>query len=130
MQADAYGPGVRKIPEPPALIKTIPSLVINYLTDIYKNDKVIYMKDEVTAFQLGSSIVVTLPKKLGIKPGQKLKVEQTGREIILKKEKMTKEEIAKMVRKLAGGLRLKPDLTPEEINEELDRRYEEMLPGH
>lgn len=82
----------------------------------------------VQAFQLGSSTVVTIPKHMGVQPGQKLRVKRSGKKIILKEEKMTKEEIIKLVRKLAGGLRLKPDLTPQEINEELDRRYEEMLP--
>lgn len=101
------------------------------MTDIYQNDNIIYMKDEVTAFQLGSSTVITLPKELGIRPGSKLKIKKEKEKIVLKKEKTTREEeIRKLVRSLAGGLRLKPDLTPEEINEELDRRYEEMLPGH
>lgn len=90
----------------------------------------IYMKDEVTAFQLGSSTVVTLPKGLGIKPGQKLTIKKHKKDIVLRDKKMTEEEIKKLVRRLAGGLRLKPDLTPEEINAELDRRYEEMLPRH
>lgn len=86
------------------------------------------MNGTVQAFQLGSSTVVTLPKKLGIKPGDKFRIEQSDKKITLEKEKMTKEEIVKLVKKLAGGARLKPDLTPEEINQELDRRYEEMLP--
>lgn len=87
------------------------------------------MKDEVTAFQLGSSTVITLPKELGIKPGQKMKVKKDKGKIILKQKKETREEeIRKFVRSLAVGLRLKPDLTSKEIKEELDRRYEEMLP--
>lgn len=85
------------------------------------------MKDEVTAFQLGSSTVVTLPGHLGIKPGQKLTIKKHKKGIFLKDKKMTEEEIRKLVRRLSGGARLK-DVTPEEINEELDRRYEEMLP--
>ncbi|MBI4036208.1 AbrB/MazE/SpoVT family DNA-binding domain-containing protein [Candidatus Daviesbacteria bacterium] len=84
------------------------------------------IKDEVTAFQLGSSIVVTLPKELGIKPGQKMKIEAKQGNIILKRKKKNREEeIRKFVRSLAVGLRLKSNLTPEEIKEELDRRYEE-----
>lgn len=86
------------------------------------------MKDEVTAFQLGSSTVVTLPGHLGIKPGQKLTIKKDKKGIILKDKKMSEEEIGRLVRRLSGGARLKKDLTPEEINEELDRRYEEMLP--
>lgn len=91
--------------------------------------KLIYMKDEVTAFQLGSSTVITLPKELGIRPGQKLRLKQDKHRVILQKKHLSKEEeIRKLVRKLSGGARLKPDLTPEEINEELDKRYEEVLP--
>lgn len=86
------------------------------------------MKDEVTAFQLGSSTVITLPKQLGIRPGQKIQVKREKRGIILKEKKMTKEEVKRLVESLAGGLELKEGLTPEEMNEELDRRYEEMLP--
>ena len=86
-------------------------------------------KDEVTAFQLGSSVVVTIPKRMGIRPGQKLDVEKSGKKLTFKEDNMTKKDIEKMVRKLSGGARLKPGLTPEEINEELDRRYEDMLPG-
>lgn len=90
----------------------------------------IYMSEFVQAFQLGSSTVVTLPKKLGIKPGQRLKIRKSKDKIILKQtKKMTDEEISKLVKSLSGGLNLKKDLTPEEINRELDRRYEDMLPG-
>lgn len=45
------------------------------------------MKNEVTAFQLGTSTVVTLPKKLGIKPGQKLEFKKTKNGATLKLEK-------------------------------------------
>lgn len=86
------------------------------------------MKDEVTAFQLGSSTVITLPKEFGIRPGQKIRVKREGKKILLKEKDMTKEEAKKLVESLAGGLELKEGLTPEEMNEELDRRYEEMLP--
>lgn len=88
------------------------------------------MSQFVQAFQLGSSTVVTLPKKMGIKPGQRLKIRKSKDKIILKQtKKMTDEEISKLIKSLSGGLNLKKDLTPEEINEELDRRYEDMLPG-
>ena len=51
------------------------------------------MAGTVHAFQLGSSTVVTLPKKLGIRPGQELKIEKSKDKIILKPhKKMTKEE--------------------------------------
>lgn len=32
------------------------------------------MNGEVTAFQLGTSTVITIPKSMGIKPGQKLQI--------------------------------------------------------
>lgn len=35
------------------------------------------MSQTVQTFQLGTSTVVTLPKKLGIKPGQKLEIKKT-----------------------------------------------------
>lgn len=45
------------------------------------------MTDFVSTFQLGSSTVVTLPKKLGIKPGIKLEYKKTKNGTILKLEK-------------------------------------------
>ncbi len=84
------------------------------------------MKDEVTAFQLGSSTVITLPKELGIRPGQKLKFKKDKNKVVLQKKHLSREEeIRRLVRRLSGGTRLKPNLTPKEIKKELDRRYEE-----
>lgn len=86
----------------------------------------------VQTFQLGSSTVITLPKKLGMQPGQRLKVEQSGQKIILKKEKTTKDQIHKLVERLSGGLNLDKHLTPEEMNKILDEEYDDhkiMLPG-
>lgn len=45
------------------------------------------MSNFVTTFQLGTSTVVTLPKKLGIKPGQRLEVKSIQNGNILKLEK-------------------------------------------
>ncbi len=45
------------------------------------------MADTVSVFQLGSSTVVTLPKKLGFKPGQKLEVKKSKNGATLKLEK-------------------------------------------
>ncbi len=45
------------------------------------------MTQVVHTFQLGSSTVVTLPKKLGIKPGQKLEVKKSKNGATLKLEK-------------------------------------------
>lgn len=42
------------------------------------------MSQIVQTFQLGTSTVVTLPKKLGIKPGQKLEVKKTKAGVSLK----------------------------------------------
>lgn len=75
----------------------------------------------VQTFQLGSSTVVTLPKGLGIGPGEKLKVEKTGKKIILKEKKLSEAAVDKLVRKLSGHLKLERHLNAEE----LDKLYEE-----
>lgn len=75
----------------------------------------------VQAFQLGSSTVVTLPKNMGVKPGQKLRIKKEGKKIILKEEKYSEAEVEKLVRKLSGHLKLDRHLNAEE----LDRLYEE-----
>lgn len=81
----------------------------------------------VQAFQLGSSTVVTLPKELGIKPGQKFSVKKTSKQITLKEEQLSKEEIHKLVEKLAGGLKLKKDLTPAQLRKLFETSYEKKL---
>ncbi|MBI5619730.1 hypothetical protein HY950_02095 [Candidatus Gottesmanbacteria bacterium] len=45
-----------------------------------------------------------------------------------KKPAMSVEERIKKVRQLAGGFRFKISLTPEQLNEEYDKMYDEMLP--
>ena len=45
------------------------------------------MAEYVSVFQLGTSTVVTLPKKLGIKPGTKLEIKKTKNGATLKLEK-------------------------------------------
>lgn len=45
------------------------------------------MSNVVSVFQLGSSTVVTLPKELGIKPGQKLEVKKNKNVLIFKLNK-------------------------------------------
>ena len=75
----------------------------------------------VQTFQLGSSTVVTLPKKIGIKPGQKLQIKKEGKKIILNEEKLSEVEVEKLVKKLSGHLKLGRHLNAEE----LDRLYEE-----
>lgn len=90
------------------------------------------MTEFVQTFQLGSSTVVTLPKKLGIRPGSKFSVKKSGKKVILQPEKMTREAIHKLVTRLSGGLKLDKHPTPEEINKILDKEYEDhkiMLSG-
>lgn len=59
------------------------------------------MADFVSAFQLGTSTVVTLPKKLGIKPGQKLEVKKAKNGLTLKLNK--KINLADVLRRTQGA---------------------------
>lgn len=63
----------------------------------------IYMriKDEVTAFQLGSSTVVTIPKGMGIKPGQKLTIKKSKNGTTLRLEK--KKSLLKILEETRGA---------------------------
>ena len=79
------------------------------------------MAQIVQAFQLGTSTVVTLPKGLGIKPGQKLQIKKDKQKIVLKMEKGRKSDV---VEKLAGKLRLDRHLNPDELNKLFDKSYE------
>lgn len=87
------------------------------------------MSDTVSAFQLGSSVVVTLPKKMGIKPGQKMKVKKIGNRIILKEEK---NDPVSLVASLAGGMNFKVafgrSFTPSELKKLYDGQYKKVLP--
>ena len=91
------------------------------MTYIYQNDNIIYMTNTVQTFQLGSSTVVTLPKNMGVRPGQKLQITKEGKKIIMKEEKLSEVEVEKLVKKLSGHLKLNRHLNAEE----LDRLYEE-----
>ena len=88
------------------------------------------MINTVSAFQLGSSTVVTLPKNLGIKPGQKMKVKKMGDEIILKEERV---DPIKTVAALAGGMNFKKafgkSFTPGQLNKLYDEQYKKVLSG-
>ena len=44
------------------------------------------------------------------------------------KPMLSTEERVKKVRELAGGFKLGIDLSPEQLNEEYDKMYDEMLP--
>lgn len=59
------------------------------------------MNQVVSVFQLGSSTVVTLPKNLGIKPGQKLEVKKTKNGLHLKLGK--KENFADVLKRTQGA---------------------------
>lgn len=86
------------------------------------------MIDTVSAFQLGSSTVITLPKNLGIKPGQKMKIKKIGEEIILEEE----NDPVKKVLTLSGGMNFKKafsrSFTPNELNKLYDKQYKKVLP--
>lgn len=86
------------------------------------------MINTVSAFQLGSSTVITLPKKLGIKPGQKMEIKKLGNKIILEEEKINP---VKKVVFLAGGMNFKKafgkSLTPNELNKLYDEQYKKVL---
>lgn len=41
------------------------------------------MKDIVETFQLGDDVAIILPKKFGVRPGQKFKIEKDKEKIIL-----------------------------------------------
>lgn len=86
------------------------------------------MNYTVHAFQLGSSTVVTLPKELGVKPGQKLRIEKQGEKIILKEKKLSDTDAEKLVKSLSGKLKLKYHPSPQELNKILNEEYEKMLP--
>lgn len=59
------------------------------------------MAELVSVFQLGSSTVITLPKKLGFKPGQKLEVKKSKNGVMLKLEK--KESLAEILKRTQGA---------------------------
>lgn len=83
--------------------------------------------ETVQAFQLGSSTVITLPKTLGIHPGQKFSLKKTNKKIVLKEEKLTEIEVEKLVKRLSGGLNFKYHPNPEELNKIFDEEYEDLL---
>lgn len=58
------------------------------------------MSQTVQTFQLGTSTVVTLPKKLGIKPGQKLEVKKTKNGLNFRLDK--KESFLEILDKTRG----------------------------
>lgn len=59
------------------------------------------MSNIVSVFQLGSSTVVTLPKKLGIKPGTRLQYKKTRDGLTLKLNK--KETVLEVLERTRGA---------------------------
>lgn len=98
------------------------------MTDIYGKYIIIYMTFTAQTFQLGFSTVVTLPKKLGIQPGKTLKFTQKRGGFNVKEEKMTEQEVDKLIKRLSGKMLLDRHLNPDELNKALDEEYDKMLP--
>ncbi len=59
------------------------------------------MNGEVTAFQLGTSTVITIPKSMGIRPGQKLEYKKTKNGLNLKLNK--DESFAEVLKRTQGA---------------------------
>lgn len=75
-------------------------------------------------FTLGTSTVITLPKKLGITPHQKVRATKKGLTVILKpvsSKKDQKMRDVQLVEKLSGGLNFSSQLTPSEMNKIYDQ---------
>lgn len=79
------------------------------------------MSQIVQTFQLGTSTVVTLPKKLGIKPGQKLEIKKTRNGLNFRLDK--KESFLEILDKTRGAW---ADMNWEEYNrqEKARRKFE------
>lgn len=88
------------------------------------------MKQIIQTFTLGRSVVATMPKFLGIKPGTKLQVQKLRDGIMLRPTR-AKNPVA-IIDKIKGGLNFKKvfgkALTPEELNKIIDEQYESVLP--
>ncbi|MEK7517594.1 MAG: AbrB/MazE/SpoVT family DNA-binding domain-containing protein [Patescibacteria group bacterium] len=89
------------------------------------------MKQIIQTFTLGRSVVATIPKDFGIKPGTKLQVQKLKDSIVFRPTKTKEDNLAK-VKKLAGGMNFKKvfghKLTPEELNKIIDEQYKNVLP--
>lgn len=87
------------------------------------------MSNIVHSFKLGRSVVVTIPKSLGIKAGEKFAVQKQKGKVVLKP--VEKESPVEIIERLAGGMNLKEafgkDLSPDELNQLFDEQYKEML---
>ena len=74
-------------------------------------------------FTLGTSTVVTLPKKWGVTPPAKLKAKKTGKRItleVISEQNRIQKNVA-LAKKLMGGFTGKFNLTPAQL-----KRYYEL----
>lgn len=78
------------------------------------------MEHIVTVFKLGSSTVVTLPKILNLRSGQKLGLKKEKKRIVLIEKRL---DAAKIAREHAGNLSLKYHPTIHEMK----RMYDEEV---
>ena len=89
------------------------------------------MRQIIHTFTLGRSVVATIPKDFGIKPGTKLQVQKLKDSIVFRPTKPKENNLAK-VRKLSGGMNFKKvfgrSLTPEDLNKLFDEQYKNVLP--
>lgn len=74
-------------------------------------------------FTLGTSIVVTLPKKWGVAPPAKLKAKKAGKKITLEviNDQNQLEKDLTLIEKLAGGIKFSSNLTPDKMNRIYDQ---------
>lgn len=88
------------------------------------------MEQIVHTFSLGKSVVVTIPKVWGVKPGTSLKGKKQGQQIIFRR--LRKVPAVGQIRHLAGGMNFQKvfgkSLEPHGLNELVAAQYEELLP--
>lgn len=89
------------------------------------------MEQIVNTFGLGRSVVVTIPKSWGVKPGTPMKAKKHGQQITL--HPIQSKSAAFVIRQLAGGLNFKKvlgkNLNPTQLNKLSNKQYEKVLPG-
>lgn len=79
-----------------------------------------------STFTLGTSTVLTLPKKLGIKAGVKTKIKRvkSGLNIQLQTLPEKDGDLAPdlaLIKKLAGGIKFSSNFTPKQMNDIYDK---------
>jgi hypothetical protein len=82
-----------------------------------------------TTFNLGTSTVLTIPKKLGLSAGVKTVIKKLKSGFLVKPITSDVERNIAIIRKLAGSNKNKFTLTPDEMNRLYDKGvYEKVLP--